>query len=56
MENVRLPQAAPAGCYKINSAGGEDVVINTVTKLTKLGSPVNNVIADVVLQFIIAQQ
>ena len=47
-ENVRLGQAGPPGCHSLE--GGEDLIINTVTKLQNLGSVIN---ADVVLLFVI---
>jgi len=52
MEGFRLNNAGPAGCFKATSTGGENMLINTVTKFTKTGSAV---IADVVLMFVVTQ-
>jgi hypothetical protein len=56
MTNVRLPGSGPAGCFKKDSPGGEETIINTVNKLTKFGSPTpTHLTADVTLQFIVTQ-
>lgn len=53
MTNYPIAAAGPAGCY--STIGQENMIINTVNKITKFGNPTapSLVVADITLQFLI---